>query len=81
MAKGDFESAILDFGRALELNSKIAVAYMNRGLALLLLGRDVEAQQDFDQCLLLRPDLRSDLDSRIQLAKELREAKPNSQRQ
>jgi len=81
MAKGDFETAILDFSRALKLNSKITVAYMNRGLALLLLGKDVEAQEDFDQCLSLRPELRSDLDNRIKLAKELREAKPKSQRQ
>ncbi len=81
MAKGDFEPAIVDFSRALELNSKIAVAYMNRGLALLLSGKDVEARKDFDQCLSLKPDLSSELEARIQLAKELREAKPNNQRQ
>ncbi len=54
---------------------------MNRGLALLLLGKDVEARKDFDQCLSLKPDLSSELEARIQLAKELREAKPNNQRQ
>jgi hypothetical protein len=53
---------------------------MNRGLALLVLGKDLEAQKDFDQCLSLRPDLNSDLERRIGLAKALREIKPNGER-
>ena len=60
------------FYHALKLDPKLAVAYTNRGLILLLQGKDAEAQSDFDQCLLLKPDLKADLERRIELAKERR---------
>jgi len=76
MGKSDLERAIADFGHALELDPKLATAYVNRGLAWLLLDKDGEAQKDFEQCLLLKPDFRAELEKRIELAKELRSKKP-----
>src|SRR2546428_299768 len=65
MGKSDLERAIADFGHALELDPKLATAYANRGLAWLLLDKDGEAQKDFEQCLLLKPDFRAELEKRI----------------
>jgi tetratricopeptide (TPR) repeat protein len=76
MHKGDPERAIIDFDRALELDPKLAVAYTNRGLAWLLQGKDDKAQKDFEQCLLIKPDLKAELEKRIELAKEVRSKKP-----
>ena len=45
---------------------------MNRGLALLLQDKDLEAQKDFEQCLTVQPDLKAELEKRVELAKELR---------
>jgi hypothetical protein len=45
---------------------------MNRGLTLLLRGDETKAQQDFDRCLILKPELKAELTSRIELAKEVR---------
>jgi tetratricopeptide (TPR) repeat protein len=64
--------AIDDFNRALELDPKIAQAYFNRGLVWVYLGEDARAQKDFDECLRLKPDLRAQLESRLELAKHLR---------
>jgi hypothetical protein len=45
-------------------------------LALLLQDKDLEAQKDFEQCLLLKAYLKAELEKRIELAKELRGKKP-----
>ena len=72
MYKGEMLRAIDDFNRAVELDPKIAWAYFNRGLIWLYLGEDQRAQRDFNECLRLRPELKKDLDPRIELAKHLR---------
>jgi len=76
MSKGEIDRAIVDFNRALELDQSLAAAYLNRGLALLLKGRDVEAQNDFERCLALEPQWSSDLGRRRELAKCLRARGP-----
>jgi hypothetical protein len=48
---------------------------MNRGLALLLQGKDKEASKDFARALILRPSLKDELETRIKLAEELRSNK------
>ena len=72
MYKGEMVRAIDDFTRAIELDPKIAWAYFNRGLIWVYLGEDARAQKDFAECLRLRPELKTDLDPRIELAKHLR---------
>ena len=69
MKKGEMAKAIDDFTRAIEHDPEIAWAYFNRGLAKVYLGDEVEAQKDFDECLRLRPDLKAELESRIELAR------------
>jgi len=72
MNLGDLDGAIADFSRALKLNPN-EVAYTNRGLALLLQGKDLEAQKDFEKLLAMAPGMKADLDGRIKLAKEVRQ--------
>ena len=76
MRQNDLAGAIVDLNRALELNPELEFARMNRGLALLLQGKDAEAEKDFAQCLQLRPDLKTDLEQRIEGAKQLRSKTP-----
>ena len=76
MKLGDLKGAIADFTRALQTNPDLPITYMNRGLALLLLGKDAEANSDFEKCLLLKPDLAAELQRRINMAKEMRGSKP-----
>ena len=78
MSKGEIDRAIADFSRALELDRSLALVYLNRGLALMLKGRDVEAQGDFERCLALDPQLKSDLVRRRELARCLRGTRPCS---
>lgn len=54
---GDFRAAIDDYGRAIELDPYLAMAYANRGLIFLVQGRQAEADKDFTQCLNLEPDM------------------------
>jgi len=50
----------------------MAEAYANRGLALLVLGREPEALADLKKCLDLKPELRGDLEERAELARKLK---------
>jgi hypothetical protein len=45
---------------------------MNRGLALLMSGKDSEAEKDFAHIRTVDPTLKHELEERIQLAKDLR---------
>ena len=65
----DLETAIADFGHALELDPNLANAYLNRGLALLLQGKETEAEKDFERCRALK--MGDDLERRINLARRL----------
>ena len=56
--RGDLGGAISDFGRAIAVNSRHAEAYANRGIALLIMGRQTEAQRDLSKSLDLKPALR-----------------------
>jgi len=47
-------------------------------MALLLNGKEAEAQRDFDRCLELNPDLTPSLDLQIKAIRE-RSVKPNLQ--
>ena len=71
MKQGRMEPAIVDFSSAVKLDPRMAEAYANRGLALLVLGREVEARTDLEKCVELRPELKTDLDRRVELARTL----------
>jgi len=47
--QGKLEGAILNYSKAIRLNPKYAKAYLNRGIALSMLGRDEEARKDLEK--------------------------------
>ena len=55
MDAGDFERAIQNLDKAIELNPQFADAFCNRGLAYVNLGRYARAMQDFDKAIELKP--------------------------
>jgi tetratricopeptide (TPR) repeat protein len=71
MKQGRMEPAIVDFTKALKLDPQMAEAYGNRGLALIVLGKEAEARTDLEKSIELKPELKSDLEKRIQLARQL----------
>ena len=76
MKLADFDRALSDFNQALQIKEELPNTHMNRGLLLLLKGNDAEAEKDFERCLTLSPELKPDLEKRIAIAKQMREAKP-----
>jgi tetratricopeptide (TPR) repeat protein len=60
-----------DFNRALELNPKIAWGYFNRGLIFIFMGDEKKAQNEFAECLKLKPELKSEVERRATLARAL----------
>lgn len=54
---GDFNGALADYTRAIELDPELAEAYLNRGYAHDLLGNIPEAMDDYSQAIALAPDL------------------------
>ena len=75
MYKGDMKPAIEDYNRAIELDPRLAWAYMNRGLIWVFLGDESKAQKDFEECVRLKPELKAELGPRIELARHLRRSK------
>jgi tetratricopeptide (TPR) repeat protein len=53
--KGDYDSAIQDYGQAIKLNAKFATAHVNRGVAYDNKGEYDRAIQDYDQAIKLKP--------------------------
>ena len=71
LSQGLLDEAILDFNHVLRFIPKRALAYGNRGLAFLLQGKELQAQQDFDRCLSINPAMASELKLHIQKARSL----------
>lgn len=67
-AKGELGKAVADYDRALKLDPRYAVAYLNRGVALLLLGHRTEAERDFARALQLDGKLEPTLEKQLRLA-------------
>ena len=72
----DQAAVFTNCARHLKINPTDITAFARRGLTLLLLRRDEEARQDFQQILLLKPDIKDHLDLVINAAKERRAAPP-----
>src|SRR5882672_8492048 len=55
-ATGEYDSAIQDFDRSIQLNPKSASTFINRGIAYKNKGQFDRAIADYDQALVLQPD-------------------------
>jgi len=55
-SKGDFNLAIIDYTRALQINPNHGDAFYNRGLSYVKKERYEEAEKDFDSAIRLAPD-------------------------
>ena len=62
--KADYETAVRDISKAIELNPNLAEAYNNRGLAYNNLGKYNEAIIDLDKAIELNPKLTAAYDNR-----------------
>jgi Flp pilus assembly protein TadD len=61
--------AISDFTTALTIDSRIAHAYANRGMALYTKGKTAEAQADFDRAYEIKPALREVIANNLRILK------------
>jgi len=60
-----------DFNRAIEINPRLALAYLNRGVVHLLQGETVEGEKDFQESLRLDPELKPTLEQSMKTVGEL----------
>jgi tetratricopeptide (TPR) repeat protein len=72
LEKGDINAAFADLDAAVRINSRNFSLYADRGIALLMQGKDAEAQQDFDRFLQMFPNGKDNLNKRIEEAKAKR---------
>jgi tetratricopeptide (TPR) repeat protein len=66
--KGEYDTAIFDFNKAIELGPKLAKAYFNRAYAYNRKGDKAQARADLDKCIQISTD-----PGLTKAAKELRE--------
>lgn len=65
----DYEGALADADLTLRMMPTFATTFITRGIAYLMLGKEAEAQKDFDKYLELFPKGKEFLDKRIEKAK------------
>jgi tetratricopeptide (TPR) repeat protein len=58
LINSDLDGAIADYDKAIALNPNYAHPYAARGLTLLNIGKDQEAEQDFKKAIDLNPSLK-----------------------
>lgn len=66
----DYEGAVEDLSAAIEKMTFPPQNYLERGIALLMLGREAEAQKDFDKYLQIFPQGKSYLEKRLAEVKQ-----------
>jgi tetratricopeptide (TPR) repeat protein len=66
---GDLTGAIADLGRSISMNPHNGLAFLDRGIAYLMLGKEAEAQKDFDKYLEMVPAGKTFLDRRVEAAR------------
>ncbi len=72
LSDGRLEPAIRDLSWTVHFEPKLAEAYAERGLAILMLNHDALAQKDFDIYLKLEPAKKAELEKRIAAVKSKR---------
>ena len=76
---GQRERAIEDYREAIRIDPRFARAYAGRGVALLYLHRDAEAETDFKKAFDLDPTLRKSFEALVNEAKAKRSWRPAKQ--
>ena len=74
MSQARFDLAVKDFTVALKLNPGNPETYANRGLTLIVLGKEKEALTDLQKCVELNPELKTTIEARTEIAKQLMRA-------
>lgn len=74
--RGDLNAALADFNKSIELQPDMAFSYIERGVTLILLGRDDQAEKDFTKFLIQNPQDKTTVDNRRQEAKQQRTKSP-----
>lgn len=69
---GNFEPAVRDFSWAISQQTRPIDAFLERGIAIMMLGHDELAQKDIDKYLQLIPDAKPLVDERVATAKAAR---------
>ena len=64
--------AVADLTKALSLDARLPLAHVNRGLALMVQGKDAEAERDFGRALELVPSLRANVEAGVAAVMRLR---------
>ena len=75
-ARGDLNAAMADFNKSIDLQPDMSFSHLERGVTLMLLGRDEEAEKDFRFVLMLNPMYKTMVDSRREEAKQQRTKSP-----
>ena len=73
---GQQQRAIQDYNAALRIDPRFARAYAGRGISLLNLRRDAEAESDFKKAFELDPALKKSFEPFINEAKSKRQGRP-----
>jgi tetratricopeptide (TPR) repeat protein len=74
--RGDLNAALADFNKSIELQPDMVFTYLERGVTLMLAGRDEEAEKDFSMVLILSPMYKTMVDTRRAEAKQQRTKSP-----
>lgn len=71
ISQKDYSGAIEDLNAVIKQVPGMPQNYLERGIAFFILGREAEAQQDFDKYLQILPQGKAFLEKRIALAKQI----------
>ena len=74
--RGDLNAALADFSKSIELQPGMTSSYIERGVTLILLGKDDQAEKDFSKVLLQNPEFKTMVENRRAEAKQQRTKSP-----
>ncbi len=67
---GDYNGAVADLSRSIQMMPSMGSKYLDRGIAYLMLGKNAEAQSDFDKFLQMFPRGKENMNKRIAEARQ-----------
>jgi Flp pilus assembly protein TadD len=68
--QGELAAALDDFNKTIGLGPPMPEAYLERGVTLVLLGKEAEAEKDFEQCVKIEPRMKAAVENRRAEAKK-----------